>query len=94
VTLGDEEARRRGTQKTVLERKAPPPSTAWWSVRRVERANLILALREQVEDQRLLRMVQATGIPVYFLKRNSTAQIRHLLQHNLELQGVAANGTH
>src|SRR4051794_6834617 len=25
VTLSDEEARRRGTQKTVLERKAPPP---------------------------------------------------------------------
>src|SRR5947208_14119004 len=24
VTLGDEEARRRGTQKSVLERKAPP----------------------------------------------------------------------
>ena len=24
MTLGDEEARRRGTQKTVLERKAPP----------------------------------------------------------------------
>ena len=24
VTLGDEEARKRGTQKTVLERKAPP----------------------------------------------------------------------
>src|SRR6185503_10134525 len=24
VTLGDDEARRRGTQKTVLERKAPP----------------------------------------------------------------------
>src|SRR5690606_16076833 len=24
VTLGDEEAKRRGTQKTVLERKAPP----------------------------------------------------------------------
>src|ERR1700745_3104863 len=24
VTLGDEEARRRGTQKTVLERKSPP----------------------------------------------------------------------
>src|SRR5262249_60606092 len=25
VTLSDEEARRRGTRKTVLERKAPPP---------------------------------------------------------------------
>ncbi|WP_277214149.1 hypothetical protein, partial [Isoptericola croceus] len=24
VTLGDDEARRRGTQKTILERKAPP----------------------------------------------------------------------
>ncbi|PKH45535.1 single-stranded DNA-binding protein, partial [Dehalococcoides mccartyi] len=24
VTLGDEEARRRGTQKTILERRAPP----------------------------------------------------------------------
>ena len=24
VTLGDEEARRRGTQKSILERKAPP----------------------------------------------------------------------
>ncbi|RLT28531.1 MAG: AAA family ATPase [Chloroflexi bacterium] len=28
VTLGDEEARRRGTQKTVLERRAPPTFTA------------------------------------------------------------------
>ena len=40
VTLGDEEARRRGTQKTVLERKAPPTfdvlveirrSAIWWA---------------------------------------------------------------
>ena len=34
VTLSDEEARRRGTQKTVLERKAPPvrsrsAATSW-----------------------------------------------------------------
>src|SRR5438046_947348 len=28
VTLGDEEARRRGTQKSVLERKAPPTSSS------------------------------------------------------------------
>ena len=27
VTLGDDEARRRGTQKSILERKAPPTST-------------------------------------------------------------------
>ena len=33
-SIGDEEARRRGTQKTVLERKARRPSTSWsrsWS---------------------------------------------------------------
>ena len=29
VTLSDEEARRRGTQKTVLERRAPQPLTCW-----------------------------------------------------------------
>jgi len=31
VTLSDEEARRRGTQKTVLERRNPPLSTSWSS---------------------------------------------------------------
>ena len=30
VTLGDEEARRRGSQKTVLERKAPQPLRLRW----------------------------------------------------------------
>lgn len=83
-----------GVDRDLIERVLRDLRLHARTVRRVERANLILALREQVEDQRLLRMVQATGIPVYFLKRNSTAQIRHLLQHNLELQGVAANGTH
>ena len=30
VTLGDEEARRRGTQKSILERKAPPTFDSLW----------------------------------------------------------------
>jgi stage III sporulation protein SpoIIIAA len=30
VTLSDDEARRRGTQKTVLERRARPRSACWW----------------------------------------------------------------
>ncbi len=33
VTLSDEEARRRGTQKSVLERKSPPPLASWWRFR-------------------------------------------------------------
>jgi stage III sporulation protein SpoIIIAA len=40
VTLGDEEARRRGTQKTVLERKAPPTFDVVVEI--VERDSVIL----------------------------------------------------
>ena len=46
VTLGDEEARRRGTQKTVLERKAPP--TFDIVVEMVERGKM--AVRRPVAD--------------------------------------------
>ena len=175
VTLGDEEARLRGTQKTISERKAPPtfdavveivghdevivhadtaqavdqllrgrdpggvrrtphgatpvietpaeaeePSTppAPFSVSEVkgpvriypyavsrdavervirslrldavctnkpERANLVIALRARADDNRLLRIVQATGLPVHAVKRNTTAQIRRLLQNVFNL---------
>jgi stage III sporulation protein SpoIIIAA len=40
VTLGDEEARRRGTQKTVLERKAPPTFDVLVEI--VDRDNVIV----------------------------------------------------
>jgi stage III sporulation protein SpoIIIAA len=36
VTLGDEEARRRGTQKTVLERKAPPTFDVLVEIRAID----------------------------------------------------------
>lgn len=168
VTLGDEEARARGTQKTVLERKAPPtfdivvelverdalvihrdtaravdtllrgqdpggilrtregetvfepesepePEESMVasqlmdsggikriypyaisrdlvervirslrlnarSVSRPEGADMILALRARAEDRRLQRMVDATGLPLHLIKRNSTAQIRRTLE--------------
>ncbi len=163
VTLGDEEARFRGTQKTITERKGPPTfdvvveivalgnlvvhsNTASAvddllrgyipegesrrtesettgksiplqeaaarfspeaetariypyalspdSVSRVirdlrlnarvvaypEDANILLALRSRGFDQRLQRMEKETGASVHLVKRNSTAQIRHVLQ--------------
>ncbi len=46
VTLGDDEARRRGTQKTVLERKAPPTFTI--AVEMQERYRWVV--HEQVAD--------------------------------------------
>ena len=170
VTLGDEEARIRGTQKTISERKSPPTFTAVveivghdevivhtdtaaavdnllrglppGAVRRSasgeealaaqplpeaaeepasplsagelkqtvriypyalsrdlvervvrdldinarviakpERAQLIIALRSRVNDGRLQRVVHSTAAPLYTVKKNSTAQIRHLLRN-------------
>ncbi|MCL4466616.1 MAG: AAA family ATPase [Chloroflexi bacterium] len=46
VTLGDEEARRRGTQKTVLERKAPPTFNVLIEIQSWER----VAVHENVAD--------------------------------------------
>jgi stage III sporulation protein SpoIIIAA len=168
VTLSDEEARLRGTQKTISERKAPPafdavveiagwdevvvhsdtaravddllsgieppgerrraggvvgepleplerlkrqplgspPTEVEWSpriypyalsrdsVERVlrdlrldartvsepDRADLVVALRSRADDARLKRILATRGVPVHVVKRNTTAQIRRLLQ--------------
>jgi len=40
VTLGDEEARRRGTQKTVLERKAPPTFDTVVEIMEIDRVSI------------------------------------------------------
>ncbi len=172
VTLGDEEARLRGTQKTISERKAPPtfnavveivnhtevivhpdtasavdqllrgqpaggtrrtpegeeklaetprdvakspppPASARFSAADIkgvvriypygisrdsidrvirdmrleavvtnkpDRAHLVLALRTRAEEPRLRRIVQAAGLPVFSLKKNTTSQLRRLLR--------------
>ncbi len=56
VTLSDEEARRRGTQKTVLERKAPPTFDSLIEIMEVDK----LAIHHDVATivDRLLRGVQ------------------------------------
>src|SRR5438445_54323 len=46
VTLGDEEARRRGTQKSVLERKAPPTFDVLVEIQERER----VAVHENITD--------------------------------------------
>jgi stage III sporulation protein SpoIIIAA len=50
-----------------------------------ERANLAITLRSRADDSRLLRIVQATGLPVHTVKKNTTAQIRRVLQNVLNL---------
>jgi stage III sporulation protein SpoIIIAA len=53
VTLGDEEARRRGSQKTVLERKAPPTFTM--AVEMMERQKWIIHADVSLTIDNLLR---------------------------------------
>ncbi len=52
---------------------------------RPERAHLIVALRARADDVRLRRMVQTTGLPVHTVRKNSTAQMRRLLQNVFNL---------
>ncbi|MFN3919936.1 MAG: R3H domain-containing nucleic acid-binding protein, partial [Methylohalobius sp.] len=179
VTLGDEEARFRGTQKTVSERKAPPtfeqvvelvshdelivhldtavavdailrgedpggvrrtplgetlvevdrdlPETTNQpllpealkrevriypyainrdlvervirsfrfdarTVANPERADMVLALRSRSDDARLRRILDAYGLPLHCVKKNTTAQIRRLLNHVFSQPEEVASG--
>ncbi|PWG62530.1 single-stranded DNA-binding protein [Spiribacter halobius] len=49
-------------------------------VDRAERADLVIALRGRNADPRLERLMAGRDIPVHVVKRNSTAQLRRLLQ--------------
>ncbi|MDX9740429.1 MAG: R3H domain-containing nucleic acid-binding protein [Gammaproteobacteria bacterium] len=49
-------------------------------VNRPERAQLIITLRSRTGDSRLQRIAQASGATVHAVKKNSTAQLRHLLR--------------
>lgn len=49
-------------------------------VNRAERAQLIITLRSRAGDARLQRIAQSTGATIHAVKKNSTAQLRHLLR--------------
>ncbi|WP_303902377.1 single-stranded DNA-binding protein [Thiohalomonas denitrificans] len=53
------------------------------TVRSPEQADLILTLRSRAADPRILNLVATTGIPLRQVKKNTTAQIRRLLQTTL-----------
>ncbi|RIK47311.1 MAG: AAA family ATPase [Chloroflexi bacterium] len=49
VTLSDEEARRRGTQKSILERKAPPTFTVMVEIQERDRVAIVLDVAAAVD---------------------------------------------
>jgi stage III sporulation protein SpoIIIAA len=56
---------------------------------RVEQADMIVALRSRAEDLGLKRIAKLTDAPQHFIKRNTSAEIRRLLQKAFNIvQGV------
>jgi len=50
------------------------------TVAQPERADIILALRSRAEDPRLQSLLQVSGRPLHLVRKNTTAQIRQMLQ--------------
>ncbi len=50
------------------------------TVRRPEQADLVVALRSRAGDARLRRIAETGELPMHVVKKNTTAQIRRLLQ--------------
>ncbi len=55
------------------------------TIPRAERADLIITLRARASDPRLRRLVELNQVPVHAVKKNTTAQIRRLLQNVLNV---------
>lgn len=70
VTLSDEEARRRGTQKTVLERRSPPTFDVLIEIQTRDR----LVIHEDVAAS-VDAMLRGRPLPVEIRTRNATGEI-------------------
>jgi stage III sporulation protein SpoIIIAA len=85
VTLGDEEARRRGTQKTVLERKAPPTFDVLVEI--VERDNVIVhrSVAETVDA-----ILRGHMVPPEQRSRGENGQVRANTKYDYRISETAA----
>lgn len=101
VTLGDEEARRRSTQKTVLERKAPPTFDILVEIQNWDRvavyrdvAAAVDAILRNEEPQPELRYRDATGQSISQPHRRARKPPNRSLQHVVAMPvGWAARAT-
>ena len=70
VTLGDDEARRRGTQKSVLERKAPPTFDGVVEIQDWDRVAVRLDVAEAVDA-----ILRGRGLPAQIRVRRPSGEI-------------------
>jgi hypothetical protein len=78
VTLGDEEARRRGTQKSILERKAPPTFDVVVEIQTFDRVAVHQNVAETVDA--ILRGYQ---VPAEVRELDVEGKVRHLTAADL-----------
>lgn len=69
-----------GVNRELLERAGRELELDVRIASRVESADLIVALRSRAEDMGLKRITRLSDAPLHFIKRNTTAEIRRLLQ--------------
>jgi stage III sporulation protein AA len=79
VTLSDEEARRRGTQKTVLERRAPPTFDVLIEIQ--ERERLLIHHDVAMSVDNLLR---GRSVETELRFRNESGEVQRLMQQSVE----------
>src|SRR5947209_102589 len=87
VTLGDEEARRRGTQKTVLERKAPPTFDIMVEILDRERVAVHRDVAEMVDY-----LLRGEVIPPEIRTRLADGSIHVELARNMPYGDAALSG--
>src|SRR5438105_8611440 len=87
VTLGDEEARRRGTQKTVLERKAPPTFDIMVEILDRERVAVHRDVAEMVDA-----LLRGEVIPPEIRTRLADGSIHAELARTAPAYGIAGTG--
>jgi stage III sporulation protein SpoIIIAA len=85
VTLGDEEARRRGTQKTVLERKAPPTFDVLVEI--VERDNVIVHRNVAETVDAILR---GHMVPPESRYRDDSGELKAMTNYDYRISETAA----
>jgi stage III sporulation protein SpoIIIAA len=85
VTLGDEEARRRGTQKTVLERKAPPTFDVLVEI--VERDNVIVHRNVAETVDAILR---GHMVPPEARYRNDAGELKAMTKYDYRISETPA----
>jgi stage III sporulation protein SpoIIIAA len=87
VTLSDEEARRRGTQKTVLERRAPPTFDILIEIQDRQRLAVHRDVAEAVDA-----MLRGRGLGVEARYRDENGEIRIEQEENLRVTSPSITG--